>query len=195
MARSKQPKGKAAAQSQEAAKKLIASVPPPAPAPVREKRQASEVLSERGIDWLTDEIIAGRSLRTLADGIGCSASSILRWVKADPERLAAFTLAREVWAESVASEVIEIADHPVPMTGLGSYDSAAVQQRRLQVDTRKWVAAKMLPKVYGEKIDVTSGGNPMQSLSEKQIDARLVMLLGAAGLNPQGDKDEGKDGE
>ena len=30
-----------------------------------------------------------------------------------------------------------------------------VQQKRLQVDTRKWVAAKLKPKVYGDRIDVS----------------------------------------
>jgi outer membrane lipoprotein-sorting protein len=35
---------------------------------------------------------------------------------------------------------------------------AAVQAQRLRVDTRKWLMAKMKPKVYGEKLDLTSDG-------------------------------------
>ena len=33
-----------------------------------------------------------------------------------------------------------------------------IQRSRLRVETRKWLMAKMKPKVYGEKLDVTSDG-------------------------------------
>jgi hypothetical protein len=31
--------------------------------------------------------------------------------------------------------------------------------QRLKIDTFKWQLGKMKPKVYGEKLDVTSGGD------------------------------------
>jgi len=33
--------------------------------------------------------------------------------------------------------------------------SAWVQQKRVQVDARKWVASKLKPKVYGDRLDVS----------------------------------------
>jgi hypothetical protein len=30
-----------------------------------------------------------------------------------------------------------------------------VQKQRLQVDSRKWLLSKMLPKVYGDKIELS----------------------------------------
>lgn len=39
-----------------------------------------------------------------------------------------------------------------------------VNARRLQVDTRKWFTSKLAPKLYGEKVDVTSDGKRIQSL-------------------------------
>ena len=32
--------------------------------------------------------------------------------------------------------------------------SAWVQQKRMQVDARKWIASKLKPKMYGDRIDV-----------------------------------------
>jgi hypothetical protein len=37
----------------------------------------------------------------------------------------------------------------------GPEASAWVQQKRLQVDARKWVASKLKPRTYGDKIDVS----------------------------------------
>ena len=40
-----------------------------------------------------------------------------------------------------------------------------VQRDRLLADTVKFYIAKILPKVYGEKIDVTSGGEAINVVS------------------------------
>jgi hypothetical protein len=37
--------------------------------------------------------------------------------------------------------------------------SAWVQQKRMQVDARKWVASKLKPKTYGDRIDVAVTDN------------------------------------
>jgi hypothetical protein len=40
----------------------------------------------------------------------------------------------------------------------------AIQRSRLRVDTRKWIASKLKPKKYGEKIETTHqgpGGGPI----------------------------------
>jgi hypothetical protein len=33
---------------------------------------------------------------------------------------------------------------------------------RLRIDARKWVASKLKPKVYGDKTDITSGGEQLK---------------------------------
>jgi hypothetical protein len=37
----------------------------------------------------------------------------------------------------------------------GSMANAWVQRQRLRVDSRKWTASKLKPKVYGDHIDLT----------------------------------------
>lgn len=46
-----------------------------------------------------------------------------------------------------------------------SIDSGAVARDRLKVDTIKWFTAKLHPKKYGDKMDVTSGGAPMATIT------------------------------
>ena len=40
-----------------------------------------------------------------------------------------------------------------------------IQHRRLQIDARKWVLAKMNPKKYGDKVDLTSDGEKLVQIN------------------------------
>jgi hypothetical protein len=44
-----------------------------------------------------------------------------------------------------------------------------IRHRQLKVDALKWVVSKMLPKKYGDKIDITSGN---EKISQPQIIVR-----------------------
>lgn len=70
-----------------------------------------------------------------------------------------YAQARETQAELMFEEINEIADDAVSQVrGDDKSDSARVQAYKLRVDARKWTLSKMLPKKYGDKLDVTSGG-------------------------------------
>jgi len=77
--------------------------------------------------------------------------TVFRWL-ADPEHTRfreQYAMAREVQAETMADEIVTIADG----SGLGVEERVALSARdRLRVDSRKWVASKLLPKKYGDKI-------------------------------------------
>lgn len=55
--------------------------------------------------------------------------------------------AREEQADGFADEIIDIADSVAPETG-------EVAKAKLQIDARKWKAAKLAPKKYGEKLEL-----------------------------------------
>lgn len=43
---------------------------------------------------------------------------------------------------------------------------------RLRVDTRKWLASKLKPKKYGDKVDLTHsgpGGKPIETVSRVEL--------------------------
>ena len=41
-------------------------------------------------------------------------------------------------------------------------DNESPARSRLRVDTRKWYLSEVMPKKYGDKVDVTSGGEKIQ---------------------------------
>ena len=104
-------------------------------------------------------------------------SSFMRWLAEDGEesdRLREqYTRARERQAETIANEILEIADEKcvtVHHDDLGEveikFDSALVQDKRLRIDTRKWLMSKLAPKKYGEKTTTEhtgADGGPIQA--------------------------------
>jgi hypothetical protein len=89
-----------------------------------------------------------------------------RWVRADKEFAKAYALARQEQAYKFAEEVTEIADSA---QGL---DNAGVNAARLRVDTRKWVAARVLPKVFGDRVEMEHTGG----ISIAGVSAALKMV-------------------
>ena len=48
--------------------------------------------------------------------------------------------------------------------------------KRIRIDTRKWLLSKLLPKTYGDKLDVTSGGEAL-AVPSHQVDARIQSIV------------------
>lgn len=61
-----------------------------------------------------------------------------------------YAKAKESQADTLADELIYIAD-----------TAKDVNLARLRIDTRKWVASKLKPKKYGDKLDMTTNGKDL----------------------------------
>jgi transposase-like protein len=90
-----------------------------------------------------------------------NASTFHEWVAADEEFAKQYARAAERRAEAIFEDILNIADenHKDVYTdaeGIERVDNDVVQRARLRVDARKWVLAKMQPKKYGDKLDLTS---------------------------------------
>src|SRR5262249_1430366 len=72
-----------------------------------------------------------------------SQQSVYSWLREDGDFLERYARAREEQADKLFKECLEIADKATP-------ENASVA--RLQVDTRKWAAARLAPKKYGDHI-------------------------------------------
>lgn len=59
------------------------------------------------------------------------------------------TRPREQQADLYADEIIEIADACEP-------EAAAVAKAKARIDARKWLAARLAPKKYGDRLDVNA---------------------------------------
>jgi hypothetical protein len=113
---------------------------------------------EKG-DQVCALLAEGSSLRKAAAACGVSASHVLDWTKGNAEFGEQYARARARGYELLADEIIEISDdasHDVIQTEQGEKPNTEfVARSRLRVDSRKWMLAKMLPKVYGDKIEAT----------------------------------------
>lgn len=97
-----------------------------------------------------------------------SVAIVIRWLSdgKHPDFVSQYTLAKQIQAEFLAEQIIEIADDSGQDT-VTRFDAQGrpykiedkewTNRSRLRVDARKWVAAKLLPKKYGDssKIDLT----------------------------------------
>jgi hypothetical protein len=115
-------------------------------------------------DRVCDLLEQGRTLRQIAKELGfVSEAEIVRWGN-DRERALEFTqrYARAMVArwERMADETIDIAHEFVKEDVNGHTDTGRVQQLRLQIDTRKWLLSKVLPKKYGDKVTTEVTGDP-----------------------------------
>ncbi len=89
--------------------------------------------------------------------------TVHEWINTIPEFSNKYARAKEDQAEFLAEEMLEIADDSSKDTttnerGKPIEDKEWTNRSRLRVDTRKWIASKLKPKKYGDKLDVTTDG-------------------------------------
>jgi hypothetical protein len=84
-----------------------------------------------------------------------SEQSIYSWLRGNGDFLERYARAREAQADKLAKEILELSDK------IEDDNPVKVQRARLQVDSRKWLAARLAPKKYGDHIshDVKGGTN------------------------------------
>lgn len=111
---------------------------------------------------ICESIADGQSLRSIcqADDMP-NKSTVFRWLAERQDFRDQYARAREAQADAIVEEILEIADNA------GLSEAFEVQQARLRVDARKWLASKLKPRVYGDKLEV--GGDPDRPLVTKIV--------------------------
>lgn len=116
---------------------------------------------------ICERIADGESLKAICSGDDMpSKASVYLWLTKHPEFSDMYVRAREDQADTLADEIIEIADDATRDTivdddGNETCNSEWINRSRLRVDARKWIAAKLKPKKYGERIDHSVAVNPI----------------------------------
>ena len=82
--------------------------------------------------------------------------TVYNWLKLFPEFSEKYTRAREAQADTLADQILDISDEKPPLVANGDgdprVDPGFVQWQRGRVEARKWTAAKLRPKKYGDKV-------------------------------------------
>ena len=147
-------------------------------------------------DDILSRIACGESLRGICaeDGMP-NISTVIRWLAADEDFARKYTRAREMQAEILADEMLDIADDDKSdRIDIKDKDgniikteqnNVAVARSKLKLEQRRWWAEKLRPKVYGNKVAV-GGADDMPTIkTSQQLDVSNLSLdelevLGAA---------------
>lgn len=127
--------------------------------------------SQKLADKLCASLSMGNSLKKTCEQKGMpTPSTVFNWFRLYPDFLESYTRAKEESADAMAEEIIDISNQPimgeeVMLNKDGEIvtvkRSEMLGHRRLQIDTRKFLMAKMKPKRYGDKLDLTSDGKAL----------------------------------
>lgn len=134
--------------------------------------------TEELCDRICAELSAGISMRSVSKAEDMpSAVTMFAWMRKYPEFLKRYEAAKAEAADAMIEEMLDIADdgtndwmeiHDKEGECVGyKVNGEHVQRSRLRVDTRKWIAAKLKPKKYGDKVDVSHGvqeDNPLAQM-------------------------------
>lgn len=123
--------------------------------------------SQQLADAICDLLVDGKSLRTICSTAKMpSRSTVIRWLAENEAFRNQYARARELQADTLAEEILDIADKAVLGERLKKDGKGKVLERqtgdmversRLMIDARKWYAGKLQPKKYGERVALDHG--------------------------------------
>lgn len=138
--------------------------------PSEYNQQVAEAICER--------IALGESLRSICrDDAMPAQSTVFKWLTQQTAFAEQYARARETQADAMVDEMLDIADRAV--------SNEQVQAARLRIDARKWVAVKLRPKKYGERVmtELTgANGGPIQTedVGDTEAARRIAFTLAKA---------------
>jgi hypothetical protein len=172
---------------------------------VPKKNGRPYLYSEKITDAICERLAKGDSLADICREVAMpTATSVYHWLNIHPGFSEKYARARVVQADVLFDQIIKIADTPVigiktitKPTGTETTEGDMIEHRRLQVDARKWVASKLAPKKYGEKVTQEIIGDANNPIAVKDVSPRELIASRIAGLSvilrPSGDT-SGSDG-
>jgi hypothetical protein len=138
---------------------------------------AQDKLNAVGIDAICTDVCECVPLRTIARKCGVSFAKLAEYLSR-PEHTEQYARAREAQADKMAEDILAIADDGLNDTytdddGNERTDHDVVARSRLRVDARKWLASKMAPKKYGDKMAI-GGADDLPPVQITEIVRKIV---------------------
>ena len=142
-------------------------------------------------DLICSRLSIGESMRSIClDADMPVQTTMFRWLREKPEFKQQYEISKEESAESLADEMVFIADHevsqpvmedglPVMIDGVPvmTVDTVAVAHAKLRIDTRKWAASKLKPKKYGDRQHIEHSGKVgLTDLTDLELKKKLEDL-------------------
>jgi len=154
-------------------------------------RNATRAREDEMVDQVKEEICRriadGESLRAICrDDRMPATSTVCLWLADDETFREQYARARELQADALFDEILEISDraekdYRVDDEGRLTVDSENIQRAKLMVDSRKWMAAKLRPKKYGDASTLKlTDGDGGKVLSPTDIEAAVMSIIAKA---------------
>lgn len=142
-----------------------------------------------------DRYAQGETITRITSDLGVSCATPWRWEVSDPDGFGKlYALAKAEHAHAMAGLTIDISDGRETgwiqeledlLARYVAYDAKArdeflramvytkINRDRLRVDTRKWYTAKVLPKIYGEKVthELEFTREELERMTPEQLEA------------------------
>lgn len=115
-------------------------------------------------DAICERIAEGESLRSICEEESMpNKSTVFKWLGQDKNFADQYARARESQADTLFDQILGIADDGrndsyTDEEGNERTNHDVIARSRLRVDARKWMAGKLRPKVYGDKLEVAGPG-------------------------------------
>lgn len=166
-------------------------------------------------EYICEQLKLGRSVESISKEPGMPTwGAFLEWVRSDPKIAEDYARAREIGYSLLADEIIALSDKTHEWVMVQELDSDGravldeqgqprlrkvlaplsadmIAHKRVQIDTRKWMLSKMLPKVYGDKVTqehTGAGGGPiaiasvdLKNLSDTELESMQKLMTKASG--------------
>lgn len=121
-------------------------------------------MTEQQFEAICKEIeTSSLGLGKICEKHGLTRYNVLDFIRVNEAGANRYARAKELQMDYLAEEIIDISDdssNDTLITEKGEQENKEWTNRsKLRVDTRKWLMSKLAAKKYGDKIDVTSGGD------------------------------------
>lgn len=134
------------------------------PAPEKNPVGAPTTYNTHTASVICIRLAEGESLREIVKTAGMPERTVVYdWLFRHPEFANQYTRAREEQADTLADEIIAIADESPATVEMRDkegnildikIDSGYVNYQRQRIEARKWTAMKLKPKKYGDRVAV-----------------------------------------
>ena len=156
-------------------------------APAKKPTGAPTTYNTRIASIICIRIAEGESLREIVKSVGMpDRSAVYDWLLRHPDFADQYTRAREEQADTLADEIIAIADESPETVEVRDkegnvldikIDSGYVNYQRQRIDARKWTAMKLKPRKYGDKLGLHGVEGAAPIATEDTSSGRLFEII------------------
>ncbi len=118
---------------------------------------------------ICNELLGGKSLRAICREHGITRSNVYQWKNCHPEFSDQYARARVGAAEDFIDQIIDIAEN-CPS------DLAEIQKARMKIDSYKFLAMKLAPRIYGDLVKHEAGAE--QSVTNVGVQVNIQINQG-----------------